>query len=115
MVEYSLEIVKRNGNTFRDGYKTLVNARKSAVQYIKKFGINTTFVNIIKVSKGSWERPIVERVDWIDRQHDSTDFDGWICSQYKKKGNSSLSTKRVYRLSIKTGKLLDYNSTWRYL
>ena len=41
MVEYSLEIVKRNGNTFRDGYKTLVNARKSAVQYIKKFGTDS--------------------------------------------------------------------------
>lgn len=108
MVEYSLEVVKHNGNTFRNGYKTLVSARKGAMKHIKQFGINTTFVNIIKVTKG-WERPIVERIDFDEY------VNSWTCIQYGKQGNSPMSKSRKYRLSPQTGRTLDWDKYWRYL
>lgn len=105
MVEYTLELVLPKGNTFRNGYRQLTSARLGAVNLIKHYGKDNTFVNIIKIIKGA--RPIVERIDFDEYIQD------WTCLQYSDavKGKKS----RKYRLSPKTGKLLDWDKNWRYL
>ena len=109
MAKYSLEIVRRNGNTFRDVDCTLIEARKTAIRLIHTHGGKfATYVNIIKVTKG-WKRSIIERIDFDVYIND------WTCVQFGKEDKSPLSRSRHYRLSAKTGKLLNWDKNMRYL
>ena len=102
MAKYELEIVTSKGNKFREGGKTLTETRVKACRYAKK---EDAVVHIRK-----WENywKMIEFV-FYDPNRSSIYEDlrpGFYLQ--KKRGNR-------YRVSPKTGNLLDVSKTWRYI
>lgn len=112
MAKYTLEIVMPKGNTFRDLDCTLTDARLTAVRQIMTRGKKSTYVNILKETYkySKWgNNVIIERIDFDDY------VDSWTCIQYGKQGNSPMSKSRKYRLSPKTGRVLNWDKYWKYI
>lgn len=102
MARYELEIVTRNGNKFREGGKTLTETRVKACRYVKK---EDAIVNIRK-----WEN-YWKQIEFVfydpgnDRMYAELRPGFYL---QKRKG-------RRYRVSPKTGNLLDVSKTWKYI
>ena len=104
MAKYTLEVIMPKGNTFRDIDCTLTEARLKAINLIKNRGKNS----YVFICDGTWDMNALERIDYDEYIND------WVCQQYRVRGKK-LDRSRRYRLSAKTGKLLDWDKYWRYL
>ena len=100
MAKYELEIVTKKGNKFRDGGKTLLETRKKACRFAKK---EDAVVNIRK-----WENHWKE-IEFVfyDPMKNTKYMDLRPGFYLQKRG------KGRYRVSPKTGNLLDVSKTWR--
>ena len=103
MAKYELEIVTSKGNKFREGGKTLTETRIKACRFAKK---EDAVVNIRKW-ENYWKQ--IEYVFYDDRRIlEYNDLRKGFYLQKVGKG-------RRYRVSPKTGELLDVSKTWKYI
>ena len=103
MAKYELEIVTSKGNKFREGGKTLTETRVKACRYAKK---EDAVVNIRK-----WDNywVMIEFVFYDPRK--TSYYEDLRPGFYLQK----IGKGRRYRVSPKTGNLLDVSKTWKYI
>lgn len=112
MAKYILEVITPHGNPLHDFNGTLTEARIEACRYA--FGVhkrypNYNYVNIYEPAKFG-----------LGKHIESIFYDPVVSAQYtdlrpgfylQKRGKNH----RRYRVSPKTGRLLDVSKTWKYL
>lgn len=104
---YEVEIITPKGNRWaksrvsgiRESFKSILDARKRAIREITEKDI--ALIHEVSQSIPGWLNITVERVEYDEYIGDYT------VQQY--------TTHRRYRVSPKTGKLLDFNREWKYL
>lgn len=100
MAKYELEIVTNKGNKFRDGGKTLIETRIKACRYAKK---EDAVVNIRR-----WDNywNMIEFVFYDPRK-------SLIYADLRPGFYLQKMKGRRYRVSPKTGKLMDVSKSWK--
>ena len=115
MTEYTIELINAKGNTFRDGKRDIVRTRKEACRLIKERGYKDSAI-IYEYYGGMYSRQMRERAyifyDPANDQYPPRKA-GFYGNVYTYKDGKKISKR--YRISAKTGELLDFNKEWRFL